>query len=111
MSEDLTQKIPERVNDNFGEVLSAVRDLSERVVCLEKHFVEQLCDTQPGWEKLHAGIAQLQQGQRQVEEKLDELIVETRAGLNDLKRQLSVLNDTLSKVRADYKDSEDTFIN
>jgi hypothetical protein len=111
MSEDLTKNLPEHAVGNLADVLSAVQDLSERVVCLEKHLAEQLCDASPGWEKLHAGIAQLQEGQRQLEKKLDELIGETRTGLHDLKRQLSVLNDTLLKVRADYKDIEDSFIN
>lgn len=108
MSEDLTKKLAEQTDGSLGEVLTAMRDLSARVVKLERYLAD---DTRPGWEKLQAGIAQLQEGQRRVEAKIDELIEETRSGLHDLKRQLSVLNDTLLKVRADYKDIEDTFVN
>jgi hypothetical protein len=108
MSEDLTKKLQERTSDNLVDVATMVRDLSARVFKLERFLTE---NSGPGWEKLLAGIAQLQEGQRRLEEKIDELVAETRSGLLDLKRQLSILNDTLLKVREDYKDNEDTFIN
>lgn len=108
MSEDLTNEVLEQTSANLGELLTAMRDLSARVVQLESYVAE---GTRPGWEKLHAGIAQLQEGQRRLEAKIDELVEEMRNGLLDIKRQLSALKEALLEVRAEYKDIEDTFIN
>src|SRR5205085_8694608 len=84
-----------------------IRDLTVTGVqtCALPISVEiRLYDTRPIWEKVQAEIAQLHEGQQRLEEKIEALRNETRTGSHDIKRQLSVLNDTLLQARADYKD-------
>ena len=81
--------------------MQAIRtELSE----LKQTVNARLHDTRPIWEKVQADIAHLQEGQQQLDKRLEALRDETRTGFRNLKRQFGVLLDTFLEVRADYKD-------
>jgi chromosome segregation ATPase len=95
-----------------------VEGLSGRVEGLERKVEERLYDTRPIWEKVQVDIAQLQEGQKRLEEgqinllasqgrfeeRLEALRDDMRTGFRNLKRQFGVLHETFTEVRAEYKD-------
>jgi chromosome segregation ATPase len=117
MSEDLTQKLPTSQDPALAQILSAVQDLGTRLGSLEDRFgnletriesleskVEtRLHDTRPIWEKVQADIAQLQEGQ----EGMRKDVREVRTELRDMNRKLSIFNDNLVQIQADYRDIYD----
>lgn len=117
MGEDLTKRLPDQPN-NSQELLRLIQSISTELADLKQTVNARLHDTRPIWEKfltgvaqpqsditqLKADVAQLQEGQRRLEDKLEVLRDETRTGLRNLKRQFGILNDTFLEVRADYKD-------
>lgn len=104
MNEDPTSKLPQSEDNALTQILSAVQALSSRVESLEKKVEERLYDTRPVWEKVQADISGLQEGQKNMAARVEELRDEVRTGFRNLKRQFSILNDTFLEVRADYKD-------
>lgn len=103
MSEDLTQKLPTSQDPALAQVLSAVQDLGRRLGILEQKVEERLHDTRPIWEKVQADIAQLQEGQ----ESMRKDVREVRTELRDMNRKLSIFNDNLVQIQADYRDIYD----
>jgi chromosome segregation ATPase len=110
MSEDLTQKLPTSPDPALAQILSAVQDLGARIGSLEtrmdsleKKVDERLHDTRPIWEKVQADIAQLQEGQ----EAMRKDVREVRTELRDMNRKLSIFNDNLVQIQADYRDIYD----
>lgn len=124
MSEDLTQKLPTSPDPALAQILSAVQDLGTKVGSLENRLEslenrfgnletrmdkletkveERLYDTRPIWEKVQADIAQLQEGQ----EAMRKDVREVRTELRDMNRKLSIFNDNLVQIQADYRDIYD----
>ena len=115
MSEDLTKKLSR--GDNT-EIFLILRNIDSRLQNLEQRVEERLYDTRPIWEKVVVYVAQLQDGQRQLQEgqrqleegqrRLEETMSsgfrELKTSVGDTNRRISVMNDTMLAVRADYKD-------
>jgi len=131
MSEDLTKDLPSSDGEKLTQILTAVLRLDSSVVLLdsrlgnlEQKVEERLHDTRPIWEKVNADIAELQagqqrltegqqrleEGQRHLEEGQEFLRGESReirTLLRDIFRRLSIFNDTLVTMQADYRDIYD----
>jgi DNA repair ATPase RecN len=114
MSEDLTQKLPTSQDGTLAQILTTVQNLSARLESLEQKVEERLYDTRPIWEKVQADIAGLQEGQlslkesqQRLQESQDALAREINTHWRDMNRKLSIFNDTLAEIRADYRDIYD----
>ena len=124
MSEDLTKKLPKNDSEKLSYVVTAVQDLTSRIQALDNkvealdHRVEalddkveeRLYDTRPIWEQVVANVAQLQEGQQRIEEGLElsrNESRESRTVLRDILRRMSIFNDTLVMIQADYRDIYD----
>lgn len=117
MSDDLTQKLPTSQDGTLAQILIIVQNLSTRIESLEQRFggleqrfgslehkvEERLYDTRPVWEKVQADIARLQEGQDALRSEVGEMNKEQR----NMGRKLSVLNDGLLRMQADYRDIDD----
>ena len=103
MSEDLTQKLPTSPDPALAQILSAVEGLGTRLGIIEQQVEERLHDTRPIWEKVQADITQLQEGQ----ESMRKDVRDVRTELRDMNRKLSIFNDNLVQIQADYRDIYD----
>jgi seryl-tRNA synthetase len=110
MSEDLTKKLPTNDSEKLTYVVIAVQDLASRlqaldnkVEALDNKVEERLYDTRPIWEQVVTNVAQLQESQQRTEEQSREI----RTILRDILRRLSIFNDTLVTMQADYRDIYD----
>ncbi len=110
MSEDLTKKLPKNDSEKLSYVVIAVQDLTSRlqaldnkVEALDNKVEERLCDTRPIWDQVVTNVAQLQEGQQRIEQQSHEI----RTILRDMLRRLSIFNDTLVTIQADYRDIYD----
>lgn len=110
MSDELTQNLPPSQDGTLAQILTIVQNLSTRLESLEQRFVsleqkveERLYDTRPIWEKVQADIARLQEGQESLRKDVRELNTHWR----DMNRKLSIFNDTLVEMQADYRDIYD----
>src|SRR5690242_16924192 len=117
MSEDFTQKLPKNSNDS--EILTAIKNVEEKVDSLEKKVDERLYDTRPIWHKVVADIAQLQAGQQRLEEGQQRLeqgqrrieegqqaissdIVEVNSRVDNVDRDQRVINDAVRRMQLDF---------
>jgi predicted transcriptional regulator len=124
MNEDLTKKLPKSDSDKLSYVVTAVQDLTSRIKALDKRVEgldkrvetldekveERLYDTRPIWEQVVANVAQLQEGQQRIEEAFETSRNESRESrtvLRDILRRMSIFNDTLVTIQADYRDIYD----
>ena len=124
MSEDLTKKLPKNDSEKLSYIVIAVQDLTSRIQGLDKRvevldkkvealdekIEERLYDTRQIWEQVVANATQLQEGQQRIEEALDvsrNESRETRTFLRDILRRMSIFNDTLVTIQADYRDIYD----
>lgn len=124
MSDELTQNLPPSQDGTLAQILTIVQNLStrlesleqrlgsleQRFVSLEQKVEDRLYDTRPIWEKVQADVAQLKDGQVGLREGQDSLrkdVRELNTHWRDMNRKLSVFNDTLAEVRADYRDLDD----
>ena len=124
MSDDLTQNLPSSQNGTLAQILTTVQNLSTKIESLEQRFgnleqrfsgleqrfgaleqkvEERLYDTRPLWEKVQADITRLQEGQDALRSEVHEMNKEQR----NMGRKLSVLNDGLLRMQADYRDIDD----
>jgi len=117
MSDDLTQNLPSSQNGTLAQILTTVQNLSTKIESLEQRFSgleqrfggleqkveERLYDTRPLWEKVQADITRLQEGQDALRSEVHEMNKEQR----NMGRKLSVLNDGLLRMQADYRDIDD----
>ena len=109
MSEDFTQKLPK--NENGSEILTAIKNLDDRLQGLEKKVDERLHDTRPIWHKVVADIAELQAGQTRLEDgqqRLEEGQQAIRKDLGELShivhqvnRDQIVINDSHRRIQLD----------
>ncbi len=111
MSEDLTKKLPSSDSDKIALILTTVQNLDTRVSNIEQRFDvlekkvdERLHDTRPIWEKVVADVAQLQEGQRRLEELTSSGLREIKTSVRDINRRMTIMNDTLLAMQADYRD-------
>jgi chromosome segregation ATPase len=103
MSEDPTKRLSNESNGS-EELLRLVQSIRTELSELKQTVDARLHDTRPIWEKVQADIAQLQEGLKRLDDRLEALRDETRTGWRNLKRQFGVLHETFLEVRADYKD-------
>jgi chromosome segregation ATPase len=124
MSGDLTKKLPASDDEKLTQILASVQSLDLRIGNLEQKVDQRLYDTRPIWEKVASDIAQLNEGQQQFQINLQQLHAgqqrleegveflrgesrEVRTLLRDIFRRLSIFNDTLVTMQADYRDIYD----
>ena len=131
MSEDLTQKLPPSPDGTLAQILTTVQNLSTRMEGVEQRFGsleqrfggleqkvdERLHDTRPIWQKVQADIVGLQEGQQSLKEGQQRLqegqdslhkdVRELNTHWRDMNRKLSIFNDTLAEIQADYRDIYD----
>lgn len=103
MNEDITRRLPDQPG-SLEELVRLVQTFRTELADLKQTVEARLHDTRPIWEKVQADIAQLQEGQQRIEEKLEALRDDTRTGLRNLKRDFGILNDTFLEVRGEYRD-------
>jgi len=87
-----------------------VGSIGERLGDLEQKVDLRPYDTRPIWEKVQTDIIQLQEGQQRFQEGQEFLRRESHeihTMLRDIFRRLSIFNDTLITMQADYRDIYD----
>ena len=99
MSEDFTQKLPKNEND---EILTAITKIDNRLQSLEKKVDERLHDTRPIWHKVVADIAELQSGQKRLEETIHKDIGELSSVVRTVNRDQIVTNDAVRRMQVDF---------
>ena len=125
MSEDLTQKLPksdseilllilrttqnlevrfgkletrvENIDSRVENIDSRVEKIDSRLEGLEEKVEQRLHDTRPIWHKVVADIAELQAGQKRLEDGFRELNSTVRA----VNRDQIVINDSLRRIQLD----------
>ena len=124
MNEDLTKKRPSSDSEKLSLILKTVQSLEGRIEnletrgdridsrlgSLEQTVADRLYDTRPIWEKVLVDISQLQEGLVQLQEGQEFLGNESReikTFLRDIFRRLSIFNDTMVTMQADYRDIYD----
>jgi chromosome segregation ATPase len=124
MDEDLTKKLPSTDSEKLGLILTTVQSLEGRIenletrgdridsrlANLEQSVEDRLYDTRPIWEKVLVDISQLQAGLVQLQEGQEFLRNESReikTFLRDIFQRLSIFNDTMVTMQADYRDIYD----
>ena len=110
MSEDLTSKLPLNHEEKLSRVLDAVQELAIRVDSLDRRVEERLYDTRPIWEHIASKVDQLEQGLKELRQGQHDLQQESRGlktYLRDILRRMSIFNDTLIMIQADYRDIYD----
>jgi hypothetical protein len=124
MKEDLTKKLPSSDSEKLSLILTTVQGLEGRIEnletrgdridsrlgSLEQTVADRLYDTRPIWEKVLVDISQLQAGLVQLQEGQEFLRNESReikTFLRDIFRRLSIFNDTMVTMQADYRDIYD----
>ena len=110
MSEGLTNKLPANHGANLERVLDALQQLTVRVDSLDRKVDERLYDTRPIWESFGAKVDQIQESQVHSEQQMRDLRQESRGlktYLRDILRRMSIFNDTLVAIQADYRDIYD----
>lgn len=103
MSENITGRLPDQPN-SYEELIRLVQSVRSELAELKQTVEARLHDTRPIWEKVQADIAQLQQGQQRLEEKLEALRDDTRTGLRNLKRDFGILSEMFVEARGEYRD-------
>ena len=129
MNEDLTNKLPKRDSEKLDLIVTAVQALTStslegnfalmqlrfdaidsQVQALDKKVEERLYDTRPIWDQVVANVALLQEGQQRIEKTLEDSRNESRESrtvLRHILRRMSIFNDTLVTIQADYRDIYD----
>lgn len=128
MNDNLTQRFDGQANgEKLNQILAIVQSLDTRVESLdtrvqsldtrlgslEDKVERRLYDTRPIWEKVQTDIAQLQANSNHLQSDVNELKLgqeflrseshEIHTLLRDIFRRLSIFNDTLVTMQADYR--------
>lgn len=101
MSEDLTKKLP----TDKDEILSAIRNLDERLGRLELKVEERLHDTRPIWHRVVADVTQVQAGVERLEKGQGDLrtfILELNSAVRDVNRDQIMINDVARQIQLDF---------
>ena len=98
-------------------VVKVVEELTVRVEKLDQKVEERLYDTRPMWEQVIKNVQQIQEGQERMQEALQGVQEglehlrhdsrDLRTFLRDILRRMSIFNDTLVAIQADYRDIYD----
>jgi hypothetical protein len=96
MSEDFTKNLPTSDSDKLNSILTTVQAMEIRLKGLEEKVEARLHDTRPIWQKVVLDIAEL---------RLE--VHDIRTSQRDAVRRISVVNDTLLGIQADYRDIYD----
>lgn len=96
MSEDLTKKLPTSDSEKITSILTTLQAMDTRLTALEREVEERLHDTRPIWQRLVKDIAELSS-------EVNKISTSQR----DVLRRISVVNDTLLGIQADYRDIYD----
>jgi chromosome segregation ATPase len=118
MSDNLTQRFDGQENSNkLTRILTIVQSLDTRLGNLEEKVEHRLYDTRPIWETVQTDITKLQANGEQLQSDVNQLKMgqeflrseshEIHTLLRDLFRRLSIFNDTLVTMQADYRDIYD----
>ena len=110
MHEDLTRKMPNSSGGKLDEVFQIIQAIRSELSELRNTVETRLYDTRPIWEKVQADIGQLQAEQQSLQAGQDSLrgeVREIRTHLRGMDRRLSIFNDTLVGIQADYRDIYD----
>jgi hypothetical protein len=109
MSEDLTKKLP--ISDREA-ILTAIKNMDDRLQRLEQRVEERLHDTRPIWHKvvddifqLQAGVERLETGVERLEKGQGELrgdILDLSRVVRDVNRDQIVINDVVRKIQLDF---------
>ena len=111
MSEDLTKKLPKSDSEillliltttqqlelRFDKLETQVENIDTRLEGLEEKVELRLHDTRPIWHKVVAEIAELQAGQKRLEEGFREL----NSTVREVNRDQVVINDSLRRIQLD----------
>ena len=103
MNEDITRRLPDQPN-SLEEIIRLIQTFRTELTELKQTIEARLHDTRPIWEKVQADIAQLQEGQQRIEQRLEALRDDTRTGLRNLKRDMGILSEMFVEVRGEYRD-------
>jgi len=109
------------IDSRLDTIDSRLNEIDFRVEALDKKVEERLYDTRPIWEQVVANVTQLQEGQQRLEaslyegqKRIDKKLgssgngsLEIKTFLRDILRRMSIFNDTLLTIRADYRDIYD----
>ena len=95
MSGDLTKKLT--ISDRDA-ILTAIKNIDNRLQRLEQRVEERLHDTRPIWKKVEDDIAQLQAGVERLEKGQGDL---SRA-VRDINRDQIVINDVVRRIQLDF---------
>src|SRR2546427_10628513 len=118
MNEDPTKRFGDQADgEKLTQILTVVQNLDARLGGLEQNVEQRLYDTRPIWEKVQTDIAQLQANFSQLQADVNQLKEgqeflrseshEIHTLLRDIFRRLSIFNDTLVTMQADYRDIYD----
>ena len=109
MSEDLTKKLP--VSDRDA-ILTAIKNIDDRLQRLEQRVDERLHDTRPMWNRvaddilqLQASVGRLETGVERLEKGQGELrdhILDLGRIVRDVNRDQIVINDVVRKIQLDF---------
>ena len=112
MSEDLTKKLPMSDSETLDLILTTTQNLGSRfdhletrLQILENKVEERLYDTRPIWHKVLADIAELQAGQKRLEESQQAqrlLIIELSSMVCEVNRDQIVMNDVIRRIQLDF---------
>ena len=110
MSDSLTKKMPGGSNGKLDELYQMVQAVRVELSDLRDTVNTRLYDTRPMWEKMEAGLTQLKTDVTELKTDVTELktgVREIRTHQRDMNRRMSIFNDTLSGIQADYRDIYD----
>jgi len=109
MSEDLTKKLP--ISDRDA-ILTAIKNMDDRLQRLEQRVEERLHDTRPIWHRVGDDITQLQAGVERLETGFERLekgqgelrghILDLSRVVRDVNRDQIVINDVVRKLQLDF---------
>jgi hypothetical protein len=109
MGEDLTKKLP--ISDRDA-ILTAIKNMDDRLQRLEQRVEERLHDTRPIWHKVVDDISQLQAGVERLETGVERLekgqgelrghILDLSRAVRDVSRDQIVINDVVRKIQLDF---------
>src|SRR5262245_55994067 len=103
MNDNLTKKMPGGSNGKLDELFQIVQAVRAELSDLRDKVNIRLYDTRPMWEKLDGDMTQL----RSDVTELSRGIREIRTHQRDMNRRMSIFNDTLVAMQADYRDIYD----
>jgi chromosome segregation ATPase len=103
MSDNLTRKRPGGSNGKFDELFQIVQEVRAELSDLRNTVNKRLYDSRPMWEKLDGDITKLQTDVTELSRGVREI----RTHQRDMNRRMSIFNDTLATIQADYRDIYD----